>query len=147
MPYIKQERRQELNQKMQSLLDISPTLSSGDLNYIISNLLNTHLNNAVNYEKCNSVVGILECAKLEFYNKLATPYENVKIAENGGLYKDLSKDSEEYIMKKALEDVNSEITACRIINSNQENRQDIFQDNLPILREKAKAIEFASRKK
>lgn len=58
------------------------------MNYIISNLLNiwTTSNSQLNYAKCNSAIGILECAKLEFYNKLVTPYENIKITENGGLY-------------------------------------------------------------
>ena len=88
MPYIKKDRRKELNEKMKVLLFDTPNLSEGELNYIISNLLNiwTCHNSQLNYSKCNSAIGILECAKLEFYNKLVTPYENLKIAENGPLY-------------------------------------------------------------
>ena len=91
MPYIKQQRRDELDDKMSLLLSDAGDLTDGELNYIISNLLKQHLKqkkekNQFNYSACNTIMGVLECAKIEFYNRVVTPYENIKINENGGLY-------------------------------------------------------------
>jgi hypothetical protein len=72
---------------MKGLLDIAGILNVGELNYIISNLLNTVSKSQLfNYNLCNGLIGVLECAKLELYNRLITPYEDIKIQENGGLY-------------------------------------------------------------
>lgn len=85
MPYIKQTRREELLSKMGSLLSIKD-LNQGDLNYIISKLSHTYLHNkGCNYATCNDIIGVLECAKLEFYRKIVSPYEDKKILENGDI--------------------------------------------------------------
>jgi hypothetical protein len=34
----------------------------------------------------DEVVGVLECAKLEIYRRIAAPYEDKKIVENGDVY-------------------------------------------------------------
>jgi len=34
----------------------------------------------------NAIIGALECAKLELYRRVAAPYEDDKIAENGDVY-------------------------------------------------------------
>jgi hypothetical protein len=84
MPYIKQTRREELLSKMQDLLLVKK--NQGDLNYIISKILHSHLlSNGCNYATCNDIIGVLECAKLEFYRKIVSPYEDTKILENGDL--------------------------------------------------------------
>lgn len=89
MPYIKQERRKELDTKISELF--SQTLNVGDLNYIISRIIQENMkqaqnNDMFNYAFCNNIIGVLECAKIEFYNRVVTPYENQKIQENGELY-------------------------------------------------------------
>ena len=38
------------------------------------------------YTHVNEAVGVLECAKLELYRRVAAPYEDEKIAENGDVY-------------------------------------------------------------
>jgi len=87
MPYIPQEQRTIINQKMSDLLATAGDLTDGQLNYIISNLIYTHLQKTnINYSKLNSMIGVLDCAKLELYNRLITPYETQKITENGKLY-------------------------------------------------------------
>ena len=43
MPYIKQNRRDEIDSRYSGLLEIASGLTHGDLNYIISNLLNRHI--------------------------------------------------------------------------------------------------------
>jgi hypothetical protein len=34
----------------------------------------------------NEAIGVLECAKLELYRRVAAPYEDEKIAESGDVY-------------------------------------------------------------
>lgn len=85
MPYIKQERRIELDEKMNELFH--ENLNVGELNYVISRLIKNLMNkNILNYQFCNGIIGVLECAKQEFYNRVVSPYETVKISENGDLY-------------------------------------------------------------
>jgi hypothetical protein len=89
MPYITQERRKVLANEQ---LSDGPT-NAGELNYAISCLIDDYLfdRGRLRYQNINEVVGVLECAKLEVYRRLAAPYEDTKIAENGDVYKVLDK--------------------------------------------------------
>jgi hypothetical protein len=59
----------------------------GELNYLISTLINEYiLREGLNYATLNSIVGVLECAKLELYRRIAAPYEDEKCDENGDVY-------------------------------------------------------------
>lgn len=79
MPYIKEVDRQELT--------FREPKTAGELNYKITQLCTAFiLQHGENYGNINSVVGVLECAKMEFYRRLAAPYEDTKIAENGDVY-------------------------------------------------------------
>lgn len=81
MPYIKKDRRVEL----QSPSDQAKT--PGELNYQITMLCRAYLQRAgLSYLIINDIVGALEGAKLEFYRRVAAPYEDTKIAENGDVY-------------------------------------------------------------
>jgi len=42
--------------------------------------------NQLNYQTINDIIGALEGAKLEFYRRIAIPYENAKLTENGDVY-------------------------------------------------------------
>lgn len=87
MPYIKQTRRQELDKLIDSLateLNYSDSWQ-GDLNYVITKLTLSRID-SVNYTNINNAIGVLECAKQELYRKLAAPYEDKKIKENGDVY-------------------------------------------------------------
>ena len=80
MPYIKKEDRIKLNKS-----NISN--NSGELNFQITMLINSYLERkGVSYTNLNEVVGVLECAKLEIYRRLAAKYEDKKISENGDVY-------------------------------------------------------------
>jgi hypothetical protein len=34
----------------------------------------------------NNIIGVLECAKQEFYRKVCSPYEDQKSKDNGNVY-------------------------------------------------------------
>ena len=61
---------------------------AGQLNFAITRLIDDYLHRrgGVRYLHINEVIGVLECAKLELYRRIAAPYEDSKIAENGDVY-------------------------------------------------------------
>lgn len=82
MPYVPQERRPLL-----TTISERGAQEPGDLNYQISTLCNAYLRRyGVHYSSLNAVIGVLECAKLELYRRLAAPYEDSKCNENGDVY-------------------------------------------------------------
>lgn len=81
MPYIKQEQRLQLATQR-----IRPT-DPGQLNYMITMLCVEYCENiGFKYQTANDVLGALEGAKLEFYRRIVSPYEDKKIKENGDVY-------------------------------------------------------------
>jgi hypothetical protein len=81
MPYVEPEVRVRLDKG-------TAPASAGELNYLISKLLDDYLRRkgGIRYERLNEVVGVLECVKLEFYRRIAAPYEDGKKDENGDVY-------------------------------------------------------------
>lgn len=67
--------------------------NAGELNYTISLLIDDYLKRqgAMKYTHLNEVVGVLECIKLELYRRLAVPYEEQKMRDNGDVYSVLPK--------------------------------------------------------
>ena len=61
--------------------------TAGELNFLLTYLCDNYLKNDLNYNKINEVIGVLECCKLELYRRIAAPYEDTKIVENGDVYK------------------------------------------------------------
>ena len=90
MPYIKNTSREKFNESLKQISD--NILSIGDLNYCFSTIISNYLEDVKNIEKSvgyyhyNQLIGVLECAKLELYRRLAAPYEDIKIKENGDVY-------------------------------------------------------------
>jgi len=83
MPYIKQEQRHFLDKH----LDIPRPKDVGELNYIITQLCRDFLaSGRAGYAEHNAVVGVLECAKLEFYRRAVSVYEDQKRDLNGEVY-------------------------------------------------------------
>lgn len=80
MPYIKDYR--------DDLIDLFKKPSdAGELNFVLTSICDRYLKDeGKNYGHINEVIGVLECAKLEFYRRIAAPYEDVKIKENGDVY-------------------------------------------------------------
>ena len=86
MPYIHPEDREELDPFIDYLIDQIDYTNMGEINYIITRLCDALLSNGVRYGKINSLIGVLECAKLELYRRVAAPYEDDKIDDNGDVY-------------------------------------------------------------
>lgn len=79
MPYISQERRE--------VVQGHGADNPGELNYQITQLLIKYLQgHGLSYRSINDVLGALEGAKLEFYHRVAGPYELKKLQQNGDVY-------------------------------------------------------------
>lgn len=85
MPYIKSENRAKYERILHELIDTLKSLPveevDGELNYIVTKLLKEIY--PLRYFHINKAVGVLECIKLEFYRRVAAPYEDKKIKESG----------------------------------------------------------------
>ena len=82
MPYIENKLRQRLTP------NVCP-LTEGELNYAITKLCLKWLDGfrpGQSYRHLNTIIGALECAKLEFYRRMVGPYEDKKKKENGEVY-------------------------------------------------------------
>ena len=63
--------------------------TSGELNFAITRLLIRYTREqslTTGYGAINDCLGALEGAKLEYYRRVAVPYETHKILENGDVY-------------------------------------------------------------
>lgn len=88
MPYIPTGERRHLDHNY----EIPKT--PGALNYLITSLVDAYAFPAgVSYTRINEVIGVLECAKLELYRRIAAPYEDKKCRENGDVYTFESRDA------------------------------------------------------
>lgn len=95
MPYIKSDKRNEVSTQLGYLIDAVVAASGKDvlalpgiLNYCITVLVKNAYQHVtgrtkLSYSDHNSAIGMLECAKLEFYRRQTAPYEDEKIKENG----------------------------------------------------------------
>jgi hypothetical protein len=96
MPYIKPDNRLHLDVCIDTLVDClkgklllpddPKSLSSilGDINYCFSRII-VRVMGDVSYSKIAMVTGVLENIKQEFYRRVAVPYEDGKMAENGDI--------------------------------------------------------------
>jgi hypothetical protein len=61
--------------------------NAGELNYLFTVIANEYLERkGLRYQNLNDIIGALEGAKLELYRRVAAPYEDKKIKENGDVY-------------------------------------------------------------
>lgn len=60
---------------------------AGELNYLVTKLCDAFLmKTGLSYKNINQAIGALECAKLELYRRIASPYEDDKARLNGEVY-------------------------------------------------------------
>jgi hypothetical protein len=80
MPYVPQKRRNALREE-------GKANDAGELNYQITRLLVNYTQlHGMKYKTFNDVMGALEGAKAEYYRRVAAPYEDTKLAENGDVF-------------------------------------------------------------
>jgi hypothetical protein len=84
MPYISTLKRLDYANAIEELRNIP---NAGHLNFIITSIINNFLEkSSIKYETLNACIGVLECAKLELYRKVAAEYEDTKEIKNGTVY-------------------------------------------------------------
>lgn len=88
MPYIAQEDRDKFIESEQKTVDYLSNLDlpnfAGHLNYLNYKIAKTYIaKNGKKYFTFCTIVGTLICCVLEVYARLARPYEDRKISENG----------------------------------------------------------------
>jgi len=85
LPYIKMQNRGKYKNVLENLVKILKTLPpeeiDGELNYIVTKILKEIY--PLRYFHINKAIGVLECIKLEYYRRVAAPYEDSKIKESG----------------------------------------------------------------
>lgn len=85
MPYIKPDNRKKYEKILEELVKILKALPpeeiDGELNYVVTKILKEIY--PLRYFHINKAVGVLECIKLEYYRRVAAPYEDSKIKESG----------------------------------------------------------------
>jgi len=92
MPYINQHQRRALRHVTS---DWNVMFDAGSLNYMITTLVLNHIEkHGMSYSTINETIGVLECAKLELYRRLAAPYEDQKILQNGDVYPPISSNNQ-----------------------------------------------------
>ncbi len=94
MPYIGKDRRARYDERLSLLAEtIEDVTPGGDINYLVTSLLRAWLEKrGLSYAALAEAVGVIETAKLELYRRVAAPYEDLKITENGDVYGDLTGD-------------------------------------------------------
>jgi len=83
MPYIKKELRKKFKGLLNEICDSATPQNAGELNYFITKIVHTYLQNHPGYQGANDVMGALEGVKLELYRRIIAEYEDEKIKENG----------------------------------------------------------------
>lgn len=95
MPYIAPERRPLHDDAIAVLTaKLDAGTPGGDINYIITRLLSHWIRKrGLSYAVLADAVGVMETAKFELYRRVAGPYEDRKMENNGDVYGDLLADS------------------------------------------------------
>lgn len=80
MPYIESNRRVQLD-------GFETPQNPGELNYMLTLLCIKYFKeHGGRYQHINDIVGALQCCQLEFYRRVALPYEDNKKWINGDVY-------------------------------------------------------------
>jgi len=90
LPYIRDEFRRKIDQHFHDYgLNHFTPRNGAEMNYIVCTLvrnflgLHPEIEKNIAYSQIQEMIGALECAKMELYRRIAVPYEDQKIDENG----------------------------------------------------------------
>ena len=94
MPYVNESARLELDDCIENMVECLTHGNSvsneefatllGEINYTFSRILAKSMGQT-SYSKIAMATGVLENIKQEFYRRIAEPYEDKKIIENGDI--------------------------------------------------------------
>ena len=85
MPYIQEERRKHLDDKVNQLamaVDVDLASREGELSYVITRLI-TKTSVYGNYREMNANLGVLDAVAKEYYRRIVVPYKDAEIESNG----------------------------------------------------------------
>ena len=83
MPYITKKRQRELRSRIDGRT-VGHETTEGELNFILTTIIGEYIiKKGLRYKQINEVLGALQGCTLEFYRRVAVPYEESKIEENG----------------------------------------------------------------
>ena len=86
MPYINRDQRPLLDGAIAGFV-YAQGYTPGEMNYILTRLLllwRPPLQSR--YEDHQAVIGLLECVKAEYIERVLRPYEDRKLSDNGDVY-------------------------------------------------------------
>lgn len=86
MPYIEPKARRELDVALQDALVAIDPMLPGELNYMITKMVQEYWRLRPRYSTIATLTGVLENVKQEFYRRVAAPYEDEKLKANGDVY-------------------------------------------------------------
>jgi len=89
MPYIKQENRSLLDPTINHLISMisrNIEISDGEVNYAITSIIDK-IYSKKDYAHYNRALGILEAVKQEYYRRKVGPFEDLKMKDNGDVYR------------------------------------------------------------
>ncbi len=85
MPYIAKDDRprydKTLDELIKTLKERPVENVDGDINYCVTRILKEVY--PLRYFHLNRAMGVLSCIQQEFYRRVAAPYEDTKIQQNG----------------------------------------------------------------
>jgi hypothetical protein len=92
MPYITKTDRAIIEDT--DIANFVPA-NGGELQYVIALFVEKYIKSkGLRYQYCQDIMGALAGAQMEFYRKVVGPYEEQKIAENGGVYSEVGANKE-----------------------------------------------------
>ena len=89
MPFIDQASRALYAPAIKAIVERIPDDArhgKGDLTYVITEILHQYFGEKLRYTDHADIIGVLECAKLEFYVGRTHAYEQKKLQEHGDIY-------------------------------------------------------------
>jgi len=87
MPYLKKTDRNSIDVDIETLgIDFAPQ-NGAELNFIVCTFVDNYIKkHGLSYANVQEMIGALDCAKMEIYRRVAGPYEDKKVEENGDVF-------------------------------------------------------------
>lgn len=90
MPYVNHSLRSYVESGLQSAITFfGKHATEGEFAYFLARVLDLRARDGkgtLSYRAIRECLGDLEAAKLEFYRRVAAPYEDLKLQQNGDVY-------------------------------------------------------------